>query len=254
MRTYKITFSPTGGTKRVADLVAGVFTKDCIHIDLTDRELDFKALHFSTEDICIVAVPVYGGRAPEIAISRLKQMTGGCAKTVLIAVYGNRDYEDTLLELQDTLTGAGFCCVAGIAAIAEHSIMHQFAAGRPDAADQQKLAAFAEEIRAKLERGERSDKLAAPGNRPYRAFGGLPMKPKAGRACTQCGLCAPKCPVGAIPIDDPSKVDAGMCITCMRCIAVCPGHARSVSKLLTAVAGAKMKKVCADRKENELFI
>lgn len=172
MRTYKITFSPTGGTKKVADLVGGAFDADCVQLDLTDRELDFSALHFTAEDVCIVAVPSYGGRVPEIAVSRLKQMTGDGAMAILIAVYGNRDYEDTLLELQDALTDAGFCCVAGIAAVAEHSIMHQFAANRPDAEDEKRLTAFAETIQAKLESGELSEKLALSGNRPYREFGG----------------------------------------------------------------------------------
>ena len=39
-----------------------------------------------------------------------------------------------------------FCPVAAIAAVAEHSIMRQFAAGRPDAEDERELAGFADRI------------------------------------------------------------------------------------------------------------
>jgi Dissimilatory sulfite reductase (desulfoviridin), alpha and beta subunits len=80
------------------------------------------------------------------------------------------------------------------------------------------------------------------------------MKPRTDKTCQQCGLCARKCPVGAIPLGNPSKTDAGKCISCMRCIVVCPQKARSVSKTLLAAGSLKMKKVCSVRKGNELFV
>ena len=69
----------------------------------------------------MAAVPSYGGRVPEIAVSRLKQMKGNGARAVLLVVYGNREYEDTLLELSDVMEAAGFSPVAAVAAVAEHS-------------------------------------------------------------------------------------------------------------------------------------
>ncbi len=101
-------------------------------MDLCSRDTDFAALLLKEEDICLVAVPSYGGRVPGLAVSRLRQIKGNSARAVLIAVYGNRAYEDTLVELRDVLEEAGFSCVAAVAAVAEHSIMRQFAAGRPD--------------------------------------------------------------------------------------------------------------------------
>ena len=254
MRTYEIIFSPTGGTKKVSHLFAEAFGKETVQVDLMDREVDFESVHFAAEDVCIVAVPSYGGRVPGVAVSRLKQMQGNGAKAILLAVYGNRAYEDTLLELKDALTETGFGCVAAVAAIAEHSIMHEFAAGRPDEEDGRVLASFAAEIREKLEQGDTSDKLDLPGNRPYRDFGGVPMKPKTGKACIRCGLCVKKCPVGAISEEDPTKTDEERCISCMGCIAVCPSSARSISRLLVNVAAKKMKKACSVRKECELFL
>lgn len=76
-------------------------------------------------------------------------MRGNGVKTVLIVVYGNRAYDDTFVELQDTLISSGFSPVAAVAAIAEHSIMRQFAAGRPDTQDEKELAEFAVTIRSK---------------------------------------------------------------------------------------------------------
>lgn len=254
MSVYNIVFSPTGGTKKVADLFAGSFCPESTCIDLTERSKDFSALFFQPEDICIISVPSYGGRVPDLAVSRLRRIKGNKARAILIVVYGNRAYDDTFTELQDTLTDAGFTCIAAIAAIAEHSIMRQFAAGRPDKQDEQELSAFAKTIRARLDSNTLSASLHLPGNRPYREYGGVPMKPQAGKSCTQCGLCAKECPAGAIDTADPSKTDAQKCISCMRCIAVCPQKARSISKVLLTAGSMKLKKVCGDHKKNELFL
>lgn len=254
MSVYNIVFSPTGGTQKVADIFAGAFAPAVTNIDLTDRRQDFSAIAFQPEDICIVAVPSYGGRVPAVAVSRLRQMQGNNARAILIVTYGNRAYDDTFTELQDTLTDCGFPCIAGVAAIAEHSIMRQFAAGRPNARDEKEIAEFAQTILRKLNSGALSAPLQLPGNRPYREYGGVPMKPSAGKSCTQCGLCSNLCPVGAIPADAPSQTDNQACISCMRCLAVCPQKARYVSKVLLTAGSLKLKSACAGYKNNELFL
>lgn len=253
MKIYEIVFSPTGGTKKVADIIAKGVGTDSVQIDLTDRNFDFSSLLFENEDVCIVAIPSYGGRIPCIAGERLKQMKGNKARAIPVTVYGNRAYDDTMLELNDVLSEAGFCPVAAIAAVAEHSIMRQFAAGRPDAEDRRELTDFADKIRRGLQAGSLVKNPAVPGNRPYRTYGGVPMKPRSGRSCTKCKVCAGKCPVGAIPADMPMSTDHDKCITCMRCIAVCPQKNRSVSKVLVAAGAQKLKKACKNRKKNELF-
>ncbi len=178
-------------------------------------------------------------------------MRGNGVKTVLIVVYGNRAYDDTFVELLDTLISSGF---SPVAAIAEHSIMRQFAAGRPDTQDEKELAEFAVTIRSKMESGELSACPNLPGNRPYREYGGVPIKPQAGKGCTACGLCAGKCPVGAIDAAAPSKTDTKRCISCMRCVAVCPQKSRNVSKALLAASSMKLKKACSGYRKNELFL
>ena len=181
-------------------------------------------------------------------------MKGNQAGAILITVYGNRAYDDTFAELQDVLEGSGFSCKAAVAAVAEHSIMRQFAKGRPDLKDKEEILKFAAEIRSKMEAGALTGELRLPGNRPYREYGGVPMKPQVGKSCTRCGRCERECPVGAIRADDPTVTDNAACISCMRCIAVCPQKARSVSKVLLAAGSMKLKKECSGYKRNEVFL
>ena len=111
-------------------------------------------------DICIVAVPSYGGRVPDIAVKRLQMIKGNGARAILIAVYGNRDYEDTLLELQNTLYNANLYSIAAVVAISEHSVMHQIAKNRPNTDDIKELTSFAKKIKENIE----ENTLAAPLN------------------------------------------------------------------------------------------
>ena len=142
MEHYNIHFSPTGGTRKVADILCCALDGEFNEIDLC-RNIEQTSL--GEDDICLVSVPSYGGRVPITAIERLKKISGNGAKAVLNCVYGNRAWEDTLTELQDTLEEQGFRCVAALATVAEHSIFRQFAAGRPDEKDKSELLEMAGE-------------------------------------------------------------------------------------------------------------
>ena len=253
MKLWQIVFSPTGGTQKAADLLCGGLRGEPVSVDLCSSGMDFSAFRPDCGDTAVIAVPSYGGRVPAAAAQRLLKMPGGGARAVLLCVYGNRAYEDTLVELEDAAKKAGFRVIAAVAAVAEHSIVRQFAAGRPDAEDARQLAAFGEKIQAKLSAGDLSEPTI-PGNRPYKKAGGAGMVPKATKECNRCGVCAEKCPVQAISKDDPAKVDETACISCMRCVSICPQGARKVNPLLLSAAGLMLKKVCAGRKECELFL
>lgn len=253
MNIYEITFSPTGGTKKVADCLATELSREIKCIDLSNGNEDFHKFSLKNEDTAIVAVPSYSGRVPSTAAERIAKIQGNGAKAVIVCVYGNRAYEDTLVELQDIVQQAGFSVISAIAAIAEHSIAHRYATNRPDKNDYRILKEFAGKISEKLKTNDFSTP-AIPGNRPYRKVANAGIVPKATKACTQCGLCASRCPVGAIDKNNPAKVNKKACISCMRCVTECPHHARKVNGLLLAIVNMMLKKACSVRKECELYI
>lgn len=248
MRTVHIIFSPTGGTERVARIISDRWGGEVETVDLCNPQTDFAQCEITPEDQALVAMPSFGGRAPTAAIERLKRIRGNGAKCTLVCVYGNRAYEDTLVEMEDAARESGFEVIAAIAAVAEHSIMPQYASGRPDASDEAQLRQFADQIARKA-----PSKPNLPGKRPYKKAGGGGLVPTAGRDCVKCGLCAAVCPVQAID-QRTLAADAKACVSCMRCVKRCPHGARRVNGAMVSVAALALKKACAVRKENELFL
>jgi ferredoxin len=252
MKYVELIFSPTGGTEKVAHAVTGAWNVPVETVDLCDPAMP--AYTFGPDDVALLAVPSFGGRVPGTAAERISKVKGNGARCVIVCVYGNRAYEDTLVELEDVAKQSGFTVVAAIAGIAEHSIMHQYAAGRPDAQDVATLSAYGKRIFEKLQNGSAVEPSKIPGNRPYKKAGGAGLVPKANDRCTGCGLCAEKCPVQAIGKEDLKTADNKKCISCMRCIAICPQNARSINSAMVAVASLAIKKACSVKKECELYL
>lgn len=255
MGVVQIVFSPTGGTQKVADMITGEWGKPVETVDLTDPKTNFDAISLEREAVAVIAVPSFGGRVPALAAERLGKIHGNGARCVAVCVYGNRAYEDTLVELSDVATECGFQVISGVAAIAEHSIMHQYATGRPDERDKGELQGFSIKILNKID-SDPSDAPAVevPGNHPYKKAGGAGLVPKADHKCNMCGLCAEKCPARAISTENPRETDSKKCISCMRCVSICPQSARKVNAAMVSVAAMAIKKACSERKSNELFI
>ena len=253
MRIFEIIFSPTGGTQKCADIFAAAFGKEVELIDLTDFSYDFTSTDITSEDICIIAAPAFGGRIPEIAANRLKLIKGNGAKAILMAVYGNREFDDCLVELQDIATANGFVPVAGVGAIAEHSLIRKFGAGRPDTSDIEELNTFASRIMEKLN-DDQTNPLSLPGKRPYKVFPGSSVRPLTNDSCVKCKLCAWNCPVEAISEDKPNLTDNDKCIACMRCISLSPNQARYLAPEIIEVFTEKLSAVATERKQNSLYL
>lgn len=255
MKITQIVFSPTGGTRQVVDTIISTWENHVDKIDLTNPTNDYSILNFSQDNIAVIAVPSYGGRVPALAAERLAKINGNHVQCVIVCVYGNRAYEDTLLELRDIAVQSSFNVVAAIAAIAEHSIMHQYATGRPDQKDEDELRSFAGKILKKIESGNADMfEIHIPGNRPYKKAGGSGLVPKATGKCVGCGLCAEKCPAQAISKENIKCADNKKCISCMRCVVQCPQSARKVNEAMVSAAALMLKKACSERKNNELYI
>lgn len=251
MTIHNITFSPTGGTRRVGELLCKELGGECVTTELCTKKENLKLPGIHTDDLMVISMPVYAGRVPAMAVERLKGIEANGARCVIIAVYGNRAYEDALVEMQDVATGIGFRVVAAIAAIAEHSICRMYGSGRPDAEDANELASFAADILRKIKGDREYAPLSLPGNRPYKQGCKGPY-PTANDNCTGCGTCASECPAGAISPDNLRGNDNGLCIGCMRCVAVCPVQARGIGERLNMLV-AHLEPLCRDRKKNELF-
>lgn len=248
MNVVEIVFSPTGGTQKVSHIIGTRWNKDTINIDLSNAKTDFTKCKINKEDMVLIAMPSFGGRAPGIAIERLKKINGNGAKCTLICTYGNRAYEDTIVEMKDAANKCGFKVIAAISAIAQHSIMPQYAANRPDSVDKNQLINFADQITKKV-----GNIINIPGNRPYKKSANAKLVPKLKNSCIKCGLCSEKCPVQAIdPVN--FKTDSKKCISCMRCVKRCPKNARKINGVMVFIASMVIKKTCSLRKENELFI
>lgn len=251
MKKYMVVFSPTGGTEKDAKAITQNW-KQTEMIDLTLLDTDYTKISFEKDSIVLIAMPSFGGVAPELALERLSMLKGNGAICAITAVYGNRAYEDTLIQMKDYAQKAGFQVIAAVSAVAEHSIIREFAAGRPNVNDCEELSDFGDRILEKACSGVLSTPMV-PGNKPYKKSGSG-MIPEADDTCIDCGLCARKCPTGAISEDQIKISDKNKCISCMRCVSICPVDARHVSQVLISVVSDKIKKACLVKKENELFI
>ena len=241
-------FSPSDTTRKYAKAMTDAFGGELQLIDLTHGSCEIES-ELSDGDTVLLISPVYAGRIPAMAADLFRQIDGHGMRAIVAVVYGNRDYDDALLELADIAVNDGFEIVAAGAFIAQHCIFPKVANGRPDASDMAVAANF-------IERAKESDKLdisTIKGNRPYKKPGAVPLRPQTDENdCRSCGVCARECPTGAI---DPVtlKTDKNKCITCCRCIAVCGSHSRKFKGVKYATVGKVFCTQNSKRRDPELF-
>ncbi len=271
LRISTMYFSPTGTTGKIVSEIAGAL---CVAadipasfdaIDFADPETRKKPVAFSGKDLVVIGVPVYAGRVPNVLLPYLNSFDGGGASVVAVVLYGNRNYDDALIELTDILTEHNFRVVAAGAFIGEHSFSDILASGRPDGSDISIARDFAGRISRKLDSNPQPSAVTVNGQKPYRPYyvpkdeNGNPVydfrkiKPLTSSACNDCKLCAQICPVGSIDFDDVSLV-SGICIKCCACVKRCPEHAKFFDDTSYTRHRLELEDIYAARKDPELFL
>ena len=254
-RVFAVYFSPTGGTKRYVEGIAGRLSPRYETVDLTRPEVRGRQLAFGPRDLVILGAPVYAGRLPGVEGGIFDRLRGENTPAVFNVSYGNRDYDDALLEEMDLCQARGFAGVAAAAWIAPHTFSDRIAAGRPDDRDQAAMDRFAGLLREALGRPGELPRLTVRGARPYRAGASMSFHPEGGAGCTGCGLCASVCPTGAICPEDPRRTDESRCIDCLACGKNCPAGARAVpGPELPALTRRLEAGLLAVRREPEFFL
>ena len=259
---YTLYFSATGTTKTIVQTVAkqmGTIARDYDFTLPTAREREYV---FQPGDIVVCGCPVYAGRVPNVLLEFFSRLQGNGALAIPVVVYGNRDYDDALIELRDLLRGRGFRPVAAAAFVGAHAFSDTLAKGRPDEKDLKMAALFGQMARIQCENGAQKT-LLVKGRETGRTYyqprtkEGAPIdirrvKPQT-KGCVHCGLCAELCPMGAIDKENPSRV-SGICIKCGACVKRCPNHAKFFADEGYQYHLRELETTFTARREPEVFI
>ena len=243
-KVWAVYFSATDTTKKtvltIADEAARLLGAEREDYDFTLPGMRENGFAAGKDDLVIFGTPVYAGRVPNVLLKYLATIQGNGALAVPVVLFGNRNFDDGLIELRDILENTGFHTVAAAAFVGEHSFSKTLAAGRPDADDMKEALAFAGEIAEKvkgLPEGEAPAPVEVEGvPHPYRGFyqprdrKGVSIdirkvKSLVSDACDDCKICADVCPMGSISHENVREY-TGICIKCGACIKKCPKQAR----------------------------
>lgn len=257
-------FSPTGTTKAVLQGIAkGINNVKIEYLDITKPNARKQTMNTSDDELLIVGVPVYMGRVPALLSDWLHAIKAHKTPVVCVVVYGNRVYDNALLELKDILTNQGCIPVAGAAYIGEHSFHNSelpaASEGRPDKSDLSHSELFGQKINEKLRPLKTVDQISEvtiPGNYPYEGITKMWDVDfiEVSDECIQCGVCNEGCPTGAIDSENSTLIDTEKCTLCCACIKHCPQSARSMKPGLMKDAATRVHELFRERKEPEFFI
>ncbi|MBQ4089785.1 MAG: EFR1 family ferrodoxin [Clostridia bacterium] len=241
-------FSPTGGTKKAGGILASGITESVNENNLANKEINAPS-----SDVVIIAAPVFAGRIPALVVDKISKLNGAGKKAITAVVYGVRAYDDALLELNDAMKNSGFDVIASAALVAQHSMVPEIGAGRPDESDIAEICQFAKNVLKTIESGKTGNPVV-PGNRPYKDGMKVSATPLSLPGCTACGYCASICPVEAISITAKKiTTDINKCMLCMACVANCPERSRILPPPMQAGLAERLGVFKDVRRENEFF-
>lgn len=262
-------FSATGNTKFAVTTIAGKIAEKLgvplEIIDFTEPGKRKEELTFREGEAVVFGMPVYAGRVPNKILPFLQtHVTGGGALAVPVVTFGNRSYDNALIELRNELENGGFHTVAAAAFVSRHAFSEKLAGGRPDEKDKQDMNGFADAVAEKFAQlREIPKRVFVAGTEPVPAYytplgtDGKPAvflkaKPKTLESCSDCGICAALCPMGSIDFAHPREVN-GICIKCQACVRGCPQHAKYFDDPAFLSHVEMLERSYSRRAENELF-
>ncbi len=294
-KIYGVYFSATGTTEKIVRTAANAAVEylrdngagnglEAAFIDFTRPGTRERELCFEAGDLVFIGLPVYAGRMPNLLLPYLREKISGInAAVVPIVLYGNRNYDDALIELKKLMEDAGFLVAAAGAFVGEHSFSYVLGAGRPDSED----LALASELgvraakkvktvlpvsiseHGKINRAEAGSEnhmlpVSVPGHDPVRPYytprdrygnpiNILSVKPKTDmKKCTRCGLCAELCPLESISAGEPAVI-TGICMKCGACIKKCPAQAKYFDDEGYLYHKKELEEVYSRRGKSEIF-
>jgi len=262
-KTTLLYFSPTATTRIILEEIAKGIGKDVsAAIDITSPEIRTQTPPEFGEDLVLIGAPVYGGRLPKDAATYFKAVRASGSLAVLVVLYGNREFEDALLELRDISVEDGFFPLAAGAFIGEHSFANNeflIALNRPDEKDLEKAFLFGKQVADLLNGNENLAELTpvdVPGNFPYKESMSLgPLQfIDVTDDCDACGICITVCPKNAIDEADTYSTIEKDCIYCCACIKACPLQARVLKDSPIKNKAKWLSENYARRKEPQIFL
>ncbi|MCL2147022.1 MAG: EFR1 family ferrodoxin [Synergistaceae bacterium] len=246
-RVVAVYFSPTGGTKKYVKEIAKRIKSNYEEIDLTNAANREKKYQFGKGDLVIFGSPVYFGRVPRVQGGIFDRIRGDNTTAIYTVTYGNRDYEDALLELSNICNNNGFVGISAAALVAPHAFSSKIAFERPDSTDLYALDIFVKRVKEIIDKqGFKTKTLTIKGKYPYRKYLSSPFFPSIQKKCRNCGTCVGKCPVEAINTNNPRLVEKGKCIACLACVKSCPYKMRKVKKLMFYISRFILERKIAD--------
>lgn len=242
---WAVYFSATGTTQKVVTTIAKTMAEQ---LGAAYQAFSFNlprsresVLSFGKEDLVVLGTPVYAGRTPNLLLPYVRDMIKGDETlAVPVVLYGNRNYDDGLMELRNVVCDNGFFPIAAGAFVGEHAFSRILGAGRPDQEDMALVLELAQKAASKVQALDTlpTEPVFVKGCDPIRPYytprdrHGEPIrdflkaKPKTDpEKCVNCGLCARLCPMGSIDSQDVSNV-FGKCIKCCACVKNCPTNAK----------------------------
>ena len=258
-------YSPTNTTKAIVKAIAkgtGISENQTYETNLTSVNFKNNIKHPKADDLVIIAGPVYAGRIAKTAFDRLNKIKFANNPTILVAVYGNRHYDDALADLKEFTQAKGLKSIAAGAFIGEHSYSNSkfpVALGRPDEKDLKIAANFGQKAINSLKEFECLDEMPeieVPGTVPLPERKKIPpmFAETIEDKCIVCGKCKRFCPTGAIYLDGVYKTRPELCTVCCACLKVCPEDARVIKSEFLQKFRSFLLEKCSERKEPEVFI